>query len=93
MSEHRPGCPRSQFWDAGEFEAPCTCDTKPPLASADEGARRRRAAVTKVEYALRTRTSLIGPFDHPPDEWHDDGFTYLVAVVPVEMPLKRKARR
>ena len=25
MSEHQLNCPRSQFWDAGEFEAPCTC--------------------------------------------------------------------
>ena len=23
--EHELSCPRSQFWDAGEFEAPCTC--------------------------------------------------------------------
>lgn len=23
--EHWPGCPRVQFWDAGEFDAPCTC--------------------------------------------------------------------
>lgn len=23
--EHEPGCPRLQFWDAGEHEAPCTC--------------------------------------------------------------------
>jgi hypothetical protein len=25
MREHEPGCPRSQFWDAGEWEAPCVC--------------------------------------------------------------------
>ena len=25
MSEHEPGCPRLQFWDAGEYDAPCTC--------------------------------------------------------------------
>ncbi len=23
--EHRPGCPRLQFWDAGVWDAPCTC--------------------------------------------------------------------
>lgn len=23
--EHEGGCPRKQFWDAGEFEAPCLC--------------------------------------------------------------------
>lgn len=23
--EHETSCPRSQFWDAGEFEASCTC--------------------------------------------------------------------
>jgi len=25
MKEHKPGCPKSQFWDAGEWQAPCTC--------------------------------------------------------------------
>ena len=25
MKEHQPNCPRLQFWDAGEWEAPCTC--------------------------------------------------------------------
>lgn len=23
---HHPNCPRFQFWDAGEFEAPCACE-------------------------------------------------------------------
>jgi hypothetical protein len=23
--EHEAGCPRLQFWDAGEWEAPCYC--------------------------------------------------------------------
>ena len=23
--EHKPGCPRFQFWDAGEYQCPCTC--------------------------------------------------------------------
>lgn len=23
--EHEPACPRARFWDAGEFEAPCSC--------------------------------------------------------------------
>ena len=23
--EHEPSCPRAQFWDAGEWQAPCTC--------------------------------------------------------------------
>jgi len=28
--EHEPYCPRAQFWDAGEYEAPCRCgDAKP----------------------------------------------------------------
>ena len=26
MKEHLPGCPRLQFWDAGEWECPCLCD-------------------------------------------------------------------
>jgi len=25
MRNHQPGCPRLQFWDAGEYEAPCYC--------------------------------------------------------------------
>ena len=25
--EHHLNCPRSSFWDAGEFEAPCRCDS------------------------------------------------------------------
>lgn len=24
--EHEPSCPRFQFWDAGEWEAPCWCE-------------------------------------------------------------------
>jgi hypothetical protein len=28
--EHDPNCPRFQFWDAGEWEAPCTCDDRKP---------------------------------------------------------------
>jgi hypothetical protein len=24
--EHDEGCPRLQFWDAGESECPCTCE-------------------------------------------------------------------
>ncbi len=26
MKTHTDGCPRLQFWDAGEFDAPCLCD-------------------------------------------------------------------
>lgn len=26
--EHEPECPRSQFWDAGDFEARCRCDLR-----------------------------------------------------------------
>jgi hypothetical protein len=25
---HENGCPRQQFWDAGEYEAPCTCGVR-----------------------------------------------------------------
>ena len=25
---HLPGCPRLMFWDAGDHEAECTCDTE-----------------------------------------------------------------
>jgi len=25
MKDHDPTCPRAQFWDAGEHQAPCTC--------------------------------------------------------------------
>lgn len=25
IKEHEQGCPRLQFWDAGEWQAPCTC--------------------------------------------------------------------
>jgi len=28
MKEHEVSCPRSQFWDAGEWQAPCTCKEK-----------------------------------------------------------------
>lgn len=36
--DHKPSCPRSQFWDAGEYEAPCTCDCLDP----DSDDRERR---------------------------------------------------
>lgn len=26
MREHESGCPRQMFWDAGEYECPCTCN-------------------------------------------------------------------
>ena len=26
MKDHEVNCPRLQFWDAGEHEAPCYCD-------------------------------------------------------------------
>jgi hypothetical protein len=26
MEQHDRNCPRLQFWDAGEFQAPCTCE-------------------------------------------------------------------
>lgn len=29
MKDHDSGCPRLQFWDAGENEAPCLCGEKP----------------------------------------------------------------
>ena len=32
--EHEPGCPRLQFWDAGEFEAPCWCGEAEPNVDA-----------------------------------------------------------
>jgi hypothetical protein len=25
---HEPGCPRCQFWDAGDWEAPCCCEIR-----------------------------------------------------------------
>lgn len=25
MKDHKPSCPRLLFWDAGEYDAPCTC--------------------------------------------------------------------
>lgn len=31
MSEHHAGCPRLQFWDAGAYEAACTCGPGAPL--------------------------------------------------------------
>jgi hypothetical protein len=39
MREHDYDCPRSQFWDAGEWECPCTCASKhaeEPLADEAE---------------------------------------------------------
>lgn len=38
MRDHKPGCPRLQFWDAGEWEAPCTCDDDEPERSDDMSA-------------------------------------------------------
>lgn len=32
-TEHEPGCPRLLFWDAGEFQAPCTCGRPSPATS------------------------------------------------------------
>ena len=29
MAEHKKGCPRLQFWDAGEHESPCNRGGKP----------------------------------------------------------------
>lgn len=28
MREHEPNCPRLQFWDAGEWDAPCLCEDR-----------------------------------------------------------------
>lgn len=45
MMEHQPGCPRSQFWDAGEYEAPCTCDEE----GGDASDRRRRSSTIDTD--------------------------------------------
>jgi hypothetical protein len=34
MKHHHEGCPRLQFWDAGEYEAPCWCDDPPTVREA-----------------------------------------------------------
>jgi phage N-6-adenine-methyltransferase len=32
VKDHKPGCPRLVFWDAGESEAPCICAELPAYA-------------------------------------------------------------
>jgi len=31
MTQHEPNCPRLQFWDGGEWEAPCLCESEETL--------------------------------------------------------------
>lgn len=57
MSEHYGNCPRVGFWDAGEFDAPCTCDgknTRAPVESVTVSGERKwnRATVNEVGYQL-----------------------------------------
>lgn len=39
---HHPKCPRVQFWDAGEYEAPCLCRALRPAPKAKAGRKRRK---------------------------------------------------
>lgn len=64
MRDHKPGCPRLQFWDAGEWEAPCTCDDDEPERSDDMSATKDEMLLALADTcAGRGWTGHLAEFD------------------------------
>lgn len=56
--EHRQGCPRLQFWDAGEYEASCTCDY-PRSRSTDPETSHQAEAYMRSTGRLKAQQQLV----------------------------------
>ena len=78
VKDHDPGCPRLQFWDAGEFEAPCTCgeglmDNKTKDSIFEIKIRHSLSKVTEASECSRCKGT--GVYDIPTWGGHTHGVT------------------
>lgn len=101
MKEHEPGCPRLQFWDASEHDAPCMCGLgpeqkiakAPPLLAEVWKLREVATALAKYEHALgaRARCLLMDPGWDEVNDAMDSAHDEMLAALDAAMPGWREA--
>ncbi len=72
MKEHEAGCPRSQFWDAGEYQAPCLCGEKTKMKHNREFYHKLAADVDEILDSLKDQ-QISGAINWV--DLHCDGIT------------------